>query len=96
MLKYSMLKGKHAGRTTTDVEQYIRWLSDTAIVTPETADYLRKRVIMKADPRLVSYASGKKAKCPHGVKYPDNPAVMPDCDRCMEAQEESRLTMGNE
>jgi hypothetical protein len=26
--------------------------------------------------------------CSHGVRHPDDPAVMPDCDGCMEAQEE--------
>ncbi len=48
---------------------------------------------MEVDPRLVSYSNGKRAKCPHGVKYPDNPAVMPDCDGCMETQEKVRQEM---
>ena len=41
MLTYRMAAGPHAGQTTTDVEECIRWLSALAIVTPEHAQMMR-------------------------------------------------------
>lgn len=43
-LTYHMLKGSHNGHSTTDVEQYIRWLSELTVVTPEHAQKLRNVV----------------------------------------------------
>ncbi|KKL20948.1 hypothetical protein LCGC14_2450320 [marine sediment metagenome] len=41
MLTYRMMAGPEAGHLTTDVEQYIRWLSKLVEVTPEHAQELR-------------------------------------------------------
>lgn len=42
MLAYRMMMGPDAGHLTTDVEQYIRWLSSVTVVTPEHAQKLRE------------------------------------------------------
>ncbi len=41
MYAYTMMLGPNAGRSTTDVEQYIRWLSGLTVVTPEHAQRIR-------------------------------------------------------
>jgi len=41
MLTYRMMAGPEAGHLTTDVEQYIRWLSELVEVPPEHAQALR-------------------------------------------------------
>ena len=60
MLTYRMMKGPHEGQTTTDVEQYLRWLSAIAIVTPELAqrerDYAGEQA--KTD-RVIDAAAAK-------------------------------------
>lgn len=59
-LKYHMLRGPYAGHSTNDVEQYLRWLSQIATVTPEYAD--KERAQDKADrdiDRVVDVAAAK-------------------------------------
>lgn len=49
MLTYRMMVGPDAGHLTTDVEQYIRWLSSVTVVTPEHAQKLREAARQAAE-----------------------------------------------
>lgn len=60
MLTYHMLKGSHAGHSTTDVEQYIRWLSQITTVTPEYADKERAHDKASRDIDRVTDAAAAK------------------------------------